>query len=244
MKHKELSIIIPSYNEKNNLKVLLEKANKICKKYKSIEIVIVDNGSTDGSDMYLKKNKKFFSKIKIVRIDKNIGYGYGIKSGIKHSSGKIISWTHADLQFDINDVIKFFFKNKDEFNSSKIMLKGLRKNRSSIDIFFTNGMSMIVNTLFGTQIYDINAQPKMFKKIFVNKLLKFAPNDFSIDLFLLLLSFKNGFKIVEFPLKVKNRLKDEAKGGGTLKGKIKLTFSTLKYILLLKIKYNNNLWKL
>ena len=108
------------------------------------------------------------------------------------------------------------------------MLKGLRKNRSSIDIFFTNGMSMIVNTLFGTQIYDINAQPKMFKKIFVNKLLKFAPNDFSIDLFLLLLSFKNGFKIVEFPLKVKNRL----------------TFSTLKYIFLLKIKYNNNLWKL
>ena len=56
----------------------------------------------------------------------NIGYGYGIKSGIKHSSGKIISWTHADLQFDINDVIKFF-KNKDEFNSSKIMLKVLEK---------------------------------------------------------------------------------------------------------------------
>ena len=66
MKHKELSIIIPSYNEKNNLKVLLEKANKICKKYKSIEIVIVDNGSTDGSDMYLKKKiKNFFQKLKL-----------------------------------------------------------------------------------------------------------------------------------------------------------------------------------
>ena len=244
MIRKELSIIIPSYNEKNNLKVLLKKANKICKKHKNIEIVIVDNGSTDGSETYLKINKKFFPKIKFVRVNKNIGYGYGIKFGLKHSSGKIISWTHADLQFDINDVVKFFFKNIVKVNSSKIILKGLRKNRSLIDNFFTKGMSIIVNALFGTKIYDINAQPKMFKKTFANKLVKYGPNDFSIDLFLLLLSSKNSFKIVEFPLKVRNRLKDEAKGGGTLKGKIKLTFLTLKYIFLLKIKYNNNLWKL
>ena len=44
-------------------------------------------------------------------MNKNIGYGYGIKKGLKFASGKIISWTHADLPFGINDIIKFFYKN-------------------------------------------------------------------------------------------------------------------------------------
>ena len=106
---KKLSIIIPSYNEINNLKHLLKKANKILLKNKDIEIIIVDNGSTDGSKKYLENNKKFFPKLKIVRVKKNIGYGNGIKHGLKFTSGKIISWTHADLQFDINDIVKFFY---------------------------------------------------------------------------------------------------------------------------------------
>ena len=55
---KKLSIIIPSYNEINNLKILLNKANEILLKNKNIEIIIVDNGSTDGS-------KNFFQKLKL-----------------------------------------------------------------------------------------------------------------------------------------------------------------------------------
>ena len=67
---KKLSIIIPSYNEINNLKILLNKANEILSKNKNIEIIIVDNGSTDGSKNYLYDNKKFFPKIKVVRVKK------------------------------------------------------------------------------------------------------------------------------------------------------------------------------
>ena len=68
---KELSIIIPSYNEINNLKHLIKKTNLILQKNKNLEIIIVDNGSTDGSKYYIENNKKLFSKIKFVII--NIG---------------------------------------------------------------------------------------------------------------------------------------------------------------------------
>ena len=122
MRAKKLSIIIPSYNEKNNLNSLLVKTNKILSKYKNIEIIIVDNGSTDGSKDYLDSKKKIFNKVKIVRVKKNIGYGYGIKYGLKHASGTIISWSHADLQFDINDVVKFFNKNMSKIIKEKIDL--------------------------------------------------------------------------------------------------------------------------
>ena len=105
-------------------------------------------------------------------------------------------------------------------------------------------MSMIVNLIFGSQIQDINGQPKIFNKTLSKKIIKFGPNDFSLDLFLLLLASKNNLTINEFPLKVKNRVNDKAKGGGSFYGKIKLTINTLKYILILNFSLNKQLWKL
>ena len=241
---KKLSIIIPSYNELNNLKLLVKKANKILLKNKNIEIIIVDNGSTDGSKNYLNNNKKFFPKIKVVRVKKNIGYGFGIRYGLQHASGKVISWTHGDLQFDINDIIRFLDKNYDDIIKNNLVIKGRRQNRNFLDTFFTNGMSVIVNLIFGSQIQDINGQPKIFNKTLSKKIIKFGPNDFSLDLFLLLLASKNNLTINEFPLKVKNRVNDKAKGGGSFYGKIKLTINTLKYILILNFSLNKQLWKL
>ena len=239
----DLSIIIPSYNEKNNLKFLINKSNKLLKQNKTLEIIIVDNGSTDGSKNFLDFLKLPSNRLKIVRVKKNIGYGHGIKFGLKHANGEIISWTHADLQFDINDIVKFYLKNSIRIKFKKIIIKGLRKNRSILDIFFTKGMSVLVNLIFNTNINDINAQPKMFKRIMIKKLIHYAPNDFSIDLFLLLSSLKSGYKINEFPLKVSKRTNDKAKGGGSILGKIKLTLSTLRYIFSLKINNHHMLWK-
>ncbi len=244
MTQKNLSIIIPSYNELNNLKSLLKSSNRIVKKNRKIEIIIVENGSTDGSYEYIVNNKKKFSYVKIVSVKHNLGYGHGIKYGLKFAKGNIVSWTHADLQFDIKDVVKFFLKNESKIKLKKIVVKGVRENRSFFDIFFTKGMSLIVNFFFNTKIYDINAQPKMFSQKIVKNVIKFGPDDFLIDLFLLLIVSKNGYAIKEFPLRVKKRFNDEAKGGGSFFGKIKLTLATLKYILSLKINYNKNKWKL
>ena len=82
------------------------------------------------------------------------------------------------------------------------------------------------------------------QKCLIKKILKFGPNDFSLDLFLLLFASKNDLTIKEFPLKVKNRVKDKAKGGGSFYGKLKLTINTLKYILILNFSLKKHLWKL
>ena len=88
----DLSIIIPSYNEKNNLKFLINKSNKLISKNKTLEIILVDNGSTDGSKNFLQFLQPPSTRLKIVRVKKNIGYGYGIKYGLKHANGEIVSW--------------------------------------------------------------------------------------------------------------------------------------------------------
>tara|TARA_B100001564_G_C20240634_1_gene490330 strand:+ start:27 stop:326 length:300 start_codon:yes stop_codon:yes gene_type:complete len=98
-------------------------------------------------------------------------------------------------------------------------------------------MGIISSFLLKVKISDVNAQPKIFHNNFL-KLLKKYPEDFSLDLFILYKAKVNGYKIYEHPVDFKNRLYGEAKGGGTIIGKIKLIIRTLSYIINLKSKLN------
>ena len=230
------SLIIPCFNEKENLKKLFNKLNELLQHFpeEKIEIVIVDNGSTDESNMFIKNHKLFIeNKIRLLNINKNIGYGDGINKGIHYSSGDIICWFHADLQFDPIDIINIFKNYKKVLSSEKILIKGRRINRSFFDIFFTFGMTVLTFLLFGNWISDINAQPKIFKRSFL-KFVKNSPKDFSYDIYFLLIALKNKIKIMEYPVYWHDRNAGLAKGGGSLLLKFKLTLRTIKYMIKLK----------
>ena len=237
-----ISLIIPCYNEKDNLKRLFDKLDYLIKEFSNeeIEIIIVDNGSTDKSNEIIKKNKLFLDKkISLLSIKENNGYGDGINQGINYSKGNIICWFHADLQFDPIDALKIYIQNKDILTNNKIIIKGKRLNRSILDIFFTFGMSIFTLLLFSRRLNDINAQPKIFNWHFL-KFINNPPLDFSFDVYFLLIALKNNFKIIETPVKWYDRNAGVAKGGGSLKLKLKLTLRTVKYMMKLRF---SQLWK-
>ena len=154
-----LSIIIPCYNEAQNLHLLIEQCKKITGK--NIEIILVNNGSTDNSFNKITRLIKDLTNIKVINVKENLGYGHGILKGLKAARGDILSWTHADLQTDLNDVlIGFkFFK-----NDNNIFVKGRRVKRPLKDNIFTIGMSVFETILFQKFFWDINAQPNMFNR--------------------------------------------------------------------------------
>ena len=236
----KLSIIIPCYNEEKNIEPLFNKIEELLNLDNNLEIIIVENGSTDNS-----KNNIFNSdlvkksKIKVCSIEKNIGYGHGIMSGVKIASGEYISWCHADLQTEPKDIYDAYQKNFELLKNKKIVIKGLRKNRKIFDHFFTFCMSAIASFFFLKLINDINAQPKIFSKDF-RKHLNDYPNDFSLDLYWIIIAKINNYKIINHNVVFKKRLYNQAKGGGTLTGKFKLIKRTLIYMFKLKKK----LWKL
>ena len=225
-----LSIIIPCYNEELSIRKLVN--NCIANISDGIEILLVDNGSSDNSYKTLM-NLDLPKNIIPLKIEENVGYGNGILMGLKKAKGKILAWTHADLQTDISDVIRGYNIYINDLNDKVCVVKGQRQKRNLFDAFFTFSMGIYSSVILRTWLYDINAQPKMFHRKFLNEFVN-PPLDFSLDLYLIYFFKSKGIKVKSFPVYFKKRQHGEAKGGGTFKGKLKLIIKTLKYIHKLK----------
>ncbi|HVE44357.1 MAG TPA: glycosyltransferase family 2 protein [Gammaproteobacteria bacterium] len=231
-----LSIVMPCYNEEKNLPFIFNKLKNIVTDRDDIEIVLVDNGSKDNSaavfqDLIQKTNSPFF---KVITVSHNQGYGHGILSGLAAATGDVLAWTHADMQTDPNDVLKAYDLYKTQ-QTQPCLVKGKRYKRAFLDAAFSFGMQLIANRVLKTALDDINAQPKLFSRQFYEtQIKKNAPLDFSLDLFLLYQAHKNQLNIIHLPVFFNKRVYGEAKGGGSLKNKYKLTKRTLNYIFSLK----------
>jgi glycosyltransferase involved in cell wall biosynthesis len=193
-----LSLVIPCFNEGKNLPLLLERCSRIGGR-EGIEIVIVDNGSTDNSQTILNELLPNYPFVTLVHVKQNEGYGYGILEGLKSASGDILSWTHADMQADPCDAIEAlkFFQNTS--TPEKIFVKGRRYGRHFADVFFTMGMSFFETLLLRTPMWDINAQPNMFHRSFYNSWIE-PPTDFSLDLYVYFMAKKRGLDFKRFPV--------------------------------------------
>jgi len=236
-KNFNLSIIIPCFNESTNIKILLKKLKTIIDlRPDNVEVIVVDGGSTDNTPRELNEIFEILpsNEFKVIYNKTREGYGSDIMQALSRANGEILSWTHADLQTDPLDIFIAYDKYKSKFlNGDKIFLKGKRKNRKFIDMFFTFGMEIV--TWYALKIYlsDINAQPKIFSRFFYdNYLIKDYPNDFSLDLFALYKAKSNGFKILTIPVFFKKRIYGKAKGGGgSWALRIQLVKRTFKYIM-------------
>lgn len=226
-----LSIVIPCYNEAENLPALVEKCAELLTANPEVEIILVNNGSVDDTAHIMAKllSEKQQPDLKICNVPVNKGYGYGILQGLNDAQGTVLCWTHADLQTDIFDCIKaYHIWLKDQ--GKLTVIKGKRKGRKIFDVIFTKGMQWYVLFKLGTNVSDINGQPKLFTKAFYDTIKEDAPFDFSLDLYLLIKAKKLG-KIIDFPVYFKQRVAGEAKGGsGDLKLKIKLLKRTRAFI--------------
>jgi glycosyltransferase involved in cell wall biosynthesis len=228
------SLVIPCYNESDNLSILIDRCKILLDNREDIEVLLVNNGSTDNTHVVLKDLLRGVDQLnlRIVYICKNQGYGFGIVSGLKECNGDIIGWTHADLQTDPLDFIGAISIFENSNYSSDLFVKGNRINRPFKDVFFTRGMSLIEWAILGTRMWDINAQPTVFPKVFFTSL-EDMPNDFSLDLFVYYKAISSGMRIKRFPVNFGLRLKGEGHNE-TLLSKLKYSYKTILYSIELR----------
>ena len=227
----KLSIVVSCYNEEKNIPLILSRFNDVISR-NDIEVILVDNGSTDNSEGVLSKLLPKYPFAKTVKVDVNQGYGYGILQGLNIAVGEYIGWTHADMQTDPNDVIKALEIIEKE-NCDKIFVKGNRKGRPLFDVFFTFGMGCFETLLMGQFLWDINAQPNIFSRdLFDNW--QNPPFDFALDLFALYEAKKQRYKIIRFPVVFPERLHGKSHWNTGLQAKWKFIKRTIEFSFKLK----------
>ena len=161
------SIVVPIFNESENIKFLLEEIKESLNQYKNYEIVVVNDASTDDTLEILKSEKNKF--LKIINNNTNNGQSYSIHKGIKNTSNKIIITIDGDGQNDPADIPKLL----EIYNSNNNikLIGGIRIKRqdSYIKIISSKLANSIRSKILDDQCKDTGCSLKIFDKdIFLN----------------------------------------------------------------------------
>ncbi|MEK4345583.1 MULTISPECIES: glycosyltransferase family 2 protein [Paenibacillus] len=228
----KLSVIIPCYNEVKNISLILEKFEKVIQR-PDIEVILVNNGSSDGSKELMERLINDYPFARIVHVEINQGYGFGIISGLKEAKGEYLGWTHADMQTDPYDVIRALTIIEEKGSPSNIYVKGDRKKRPFFDQLFTTAMSVFETIYLQERLYDINAQPNIFHSSYFASW-DSPPYDFSLDLYSLYMARKQNIDIIRFKVVFPERLNGESSWNTGMGAKYKFIKRTLNFSKKLK----------
>ncbi|MBI4043963.1 MAG: glycosyltransferase family 2 protein [Candidatus Diapherotrites archaeon] len=160
-REKEVSVVIPLYNEERNVEALLAELNEVLQKsFKEWEVLAVDDGSHDTSFELLVHAQKKYPELRIVKFKRNYGQTAAMNAGFKLSRGKVVVAMDADLQNDPADIPKLV-KEIARFD----VVSGWRFNRK--DSAFKRLWSRISNglaaRLTGVDIHDFGCTLKAYK---------------------------------------------------------------------------------
>ena len=207
---RNISIIIPSYNESESLSELFSRIDKAAKvNFLNIQIVFVDDGSTDNTEeivfSFVFKNIKEISYVKFRR---NFGKSEALSEGVKKAKYDLILTMDADLQDQPEEIMKLLKKMDEGYD----LESGWKRKRLD-SLIFKNLTSKIFNFMirksFGVKLRDINSGFKLYKKEIWNEIDIYG--DF--HRFIPILASNKGFKITEVPVRHDKRKYGESKYG-------------------------------
>lgn len=156
-----LSLVLPVYNEEENIRIVIERALEVLPQYASdFEIVPVNDGSRDGSGKILADMAQAHARVKPVTHPVNRGYGAAVTSGFRAATGDFVMFMDSDRQFDIVDLGLLA-----PFVGRFDIVAGFRMNRNDPlhRRVFAEIFNVTVRILFGVHLRDIDCAFKVFR---------------------------------------------------------------------------------
>ncbi len=197
----KISLVIPCFNERNAIERTIDEINFLLGKT-LYEIVVVDDGSFDGTYEILKNRKD----IKLVRNPYNKGYGFSIKKGIMAASGEIIVITDADGTYPIESILLMVKKLEEGYD----LVIGKRDNLKDFDPFVKKLsrilFKQIAQFVAGEKILDVNSGLRAFRKDVIIKYFVNTSSGFSFSLSTTLIFILEGLSVYYHPIEYRPRI--------------------------------------
>jgi glycosyltransferase involved in cell wall biosynthesis len=193
-----ISAFFPTYNELENIPLIVDRMSSVLERLsREWEIIIVDDGSTDGTSERADHLAKADSRVRVVHHGDNRGFGAALRSGIEASRMELIFYTDSDNQFDVEELADFLppLCHAD-------LVVGYRVNRQdpSVRLFVAKVYNLMIRLLFGLKVKDIDCSFKLGKRQLLQSF-RLLANTGLADAELLLKAQRRGARIVELPVK-------------------------------------------
>ncbi len=203
----EISVVIPTYNEEQNITALLGRIAEVFEPLgRSFEVVMVDDGSTDKTVEFLREHKRSKSWLRIISLDRHHGQTCAMAAGFEAACGAVIATLDADLQNDPAEIPRLI-----EMLNGCDAVVGWRVKRQDpwlrrVSTRIANGVR---NKLSGESIHDSACSLKVYKRACLEGLTLYE----GMHRFTPTLVKMRGFKVIEAPVSHHPRNAGDAKYG-------------------------------
>jgi glycosyltransferase involved in cell wall biosynthesis len=195
---KKLSVIIPVYNESSTIDLLLTRVSQEKLSHWQKEIIVVDDGSTDGTQQKLTSWEK---KVKVLYMKKNSGKGSAVTHGIARATGDIILIQDADLEYNPQDYTTLLkpFENPRVFVVYGSRFLGPHLSTMFVYAAGNKFVTLMTNLLYNTTLTDMETGYKVFRREVIEHMTIHARRfDFEPEFTAKVL--KAGYQIYEVPI--------------------------------------------
>lgn len=192
----KLSIVIPAFNEEENLENTISHISKKLNGKIPYEFVIIDDASTDRTPEILDKLKETYP-IRSFRNEKNMKLGYTLIRGFREARGDVIFYTDCDLPC-LPSAILYALEIMNTYNADIVFAYRFdRTGEGFLRRFYSSIYNFIIRTLFGLKVRDVNFACKLIKKEVLENIELRSRGSF-IDAELLIKARRRGYAILQF----------------------------------------------
>ncbi|MCJ7472216.1 MAG: glycosyltransferase family 2 protein [Actinobacteria bacterium] len=223
----DLSVVIPVYNERESVKHLYSNLNQALSKLRlKYEVILIDDGSTDGTYDELVKIHKANNAYKIIRFRRNFGQTSAMSAGFDHSNGDIIITLDADLQNDPGDIPAIL----DKLDEGYDIVSGWRRDRRDRAVtrrFPSIVANKLISKLTGVELHDYGCTLKAYRKEVIDNIDLYG----EMHRYIPAVASRIGVKIAEIPVTHHSRKFGKAKYGLSRTIRVVLDIITIKFLL-------------
>ncbi len=197
--------MLPFYNEEKNInRVVSGLVSSFERASTDYELVLVDNGSRDGSPQILEKlAKEKPNRIKVVHVPVNQGYGWGIISGLKLASGKFVGYMCGDGQIKPTDVVRVCEQMlTDDYDMVKV--KRVARRDGLIRRLLSIGYNSLFFIVFNVKTLDVNGSPKVLRRELL-EIISPTSKDWFIDAEIMIKAKHLNLRVGEVPVEFMRR---------------------------------------